>query len=43
MIDEQGEMRPHLVFFVHGKKTRNIEVPLAGSEEVVILQALSGG
>ena len=43
MIDEQDEMRPHMVFFVRGEKTRNIEEPLAGSEEVVILQALSGG
>ena len=43
MIDEQDEMRPHLVFFVRGEKTRNLEEPLAGSEEVVILQALSGG
>lgn len=43
MIDEQDRMRPHVVFFVRGEKTRNLAEPLAGSDEVVILQALSGG
>jgi hypothetical protein len=31
------------VFFVGGERTRDLEVPLAGHDEVVILQALSGG
>ncbi len=43
MINEQDEMRPHLIFFVHGRKTRNLDEALAGSPEVVIVQALSGG
>jgi sulfur-carrier protein len=43
MIDEQENMRPHVVFFVGGERTRDLEVPLAGHDEVVILQALSGG
>jgi molybdopterin converting factor small subunit len=43
MIDEQDRMRPHIVFFVRGAKTFDLDEPLAGSEEVVILQALSGG
>ncbi len=43
MINEQDEMRPHIVFFVRGEKTRNLSESLAGSEEVVIMQALSGG
>jgi hypothetical protein len=43
MINEQDEMRPHVVFFVRGEKTRDLQAPLAGSTEVVILQALSGG
>ena len=43
IINEQDEMRPHVVFFVRGEKTRNIDEPLLGSEEVVIVQALSGG
>jgi len=36
-------MWPHIVFFVRGEKTRNLSESLAGSEEVVIMQALSGG
>jgi len=43
MINEQDEMRPHIVFFVAGEKTRNLAEPLTDSEEVVIMQALSGG
>ncbi len=43
IINEQDEMRPHVVFFVRGEKTRNLGELLAGSEEVVIMQALSGG
>ncbi len=43
MINEQDEMRPHIVFFVRGEKTRNLSESLTGSEEVVIMQALSGG
>lgn len=43
MINEQEQMRPHIAFFVHGKKTRNLQENLQGSAEVVIMQALSGG
>jgi len=43
MIDEQDRMRPHIVFFVRGSKTQDLRESLAGSSEVVILQALSGG
>ena len=43
MINEQDEMRPHIVFFVSGEKTRNLSESLIGSDEVVIMQALSGG
>lgn len=43
MINEQDEMRPHIIFFVGGQRTRNILEPLAGIHEVVILHALSGG
>lgn len=43
MINEQDEMRPHIAFFVRGTKTRDLEESLAGSDEVVIMQALSGG
>ena len=43
MIDEQDQMRPHIAFFVGGEKTRDLLAPLAGTHEVVIMQALSGG
>jgi len=43
MINEQDEMRPHIIFFVGGMRTRNLQESLAGTEEVVILHALSGG
>lgn len=43
MIDEQDAMRPHIAFFVGGDKTRDLAAPLAGVDEVVIMQALSGG
>ena len=43
MINEQDQMRPHVAFFVHGEKTRDLRACLIGSDEVVIMQALSGG
>jgi sulfur-carrier protein len=43
VVDEQDRMRPHVLFFVHGTRTLDLGVSLAGSDEVVILQALSGG
>ncbi|MDA1075008.1 MAG: MoaD/ThiS family protein [Proteobacteria bacterium] len=43
MINEQDQMRPHVAFFVRGQKTRNIGESLHGADEVVIMQALSGG
>lgn len=43
MVDEQDQIRRHVVIFVKGAKTTDLSEPLADSEEVVILQALSGG
>ena len=43
MINEQDEMRPHIIFFVGGTRTRDINETLNGVDEVVILHALSGG
>lgn len=43
MINEQDEMRPHIIFFVGGVRTRNLQESLAHTDEVVILHALSGG
>jgi sulfur-carrier protein len=43
VIDEQGGMRPHMRFFVNGKATFDLSRPLHASDELVIVQALSGG
>ncbi len=43
MVNEQDEVRPHVVLFVNGNKTSALSAKLAGVDEVVIMQALSGG
>jgi sulfur-carrier protein len=43
MIDEQYAIRPHVRIFVNGAQVWGLEAPLRPSDEVQILQALSGG
>jgi len=43
MINEQDRMRPHVRFFVNGKQVFDPSQPLSPGDEVVIVQALSGG
>jgi molybdopterin converting factor small subunit len=43
MIDEQERMRPHIRFFVNGAQTFDLSCALQASDEVLIVQALSGG
>ncbi len=43
MIDEQERMRRHIRFFVNGAQTFDLEAPLRESDELCIVQALSGG
>jgi sulfur carrier protein ThiS len=43
MIDEQDCIRPHIRFFVNGELVRDPKHPLRPSDEVQIVQALSGG
>jgi molybdopterin converting factor small subunit len=43
MIDEQDRMRPHIRFFVNGWQVRDLAQPVGECDEVVIVQALSGG
>ena len=43
MIDEQDRMRPHIRFFINGELTRNLAQPLRTTDEIIIVQALSGG
>lgn len=43
MIDEQDRMRPHIRFFINGELTRDLKHPLRPTDEIIIVQALSGG
>jgi molybdopterin converting factor small subunit len=43
MIDEQERMRRHVRFFVNGEQVFDLARPLRASDEVQIVQALSGG
>jgi sulfur-carrier protein len=43
MIDEQHRMRPHIRFFVNGMQSFDLGQSLRSGDEVVIVQALSGG
>lgn len=43
VIDEQDRIRRHIRIFVNGQQARDLAQPLAGTEEVIIVQALSGG
>jgi molybdopterin converting factor small subunit len=43
MIDEQETMRRHIRFFVNGAQTFDLALPLRESDELAIVQALSGG
>jgi len=43
IVDEQDRMRPHVRFFVNGAQVLDLATPLAPSDEIQIVQALSGG
>ncbi|MCB1917379.1 MAG: MoaD/ThiS family protein [Rhodocyclaceae bacterium] len=43
MIDEQQRIRRHIRVFCAGQQLPSIDAPLDGSDEVLIVQALSGG
>ena len=43
MIDEQDRMRRHVRFFVNGDQTFDLQRALRPTDEVCIVQALSGG
>ena len=42
VLDEQDRIRHHVVVFVDGERSA-LDDPVAGSSEVYVLQALSGG
>ena len=43
MIDEQERVRRHIRIFVNGEQVNDLVRPLNATDEVVIVQALSGG
>ncbi len=43
MIDEQNRIRPHIRFFVGGVQARDMAQALKPTDELLIVQALSGG
>ena len=43
MIDEQDAIRRHMRIWVNQDEVRTLNVPLAASDEVIIIQALTGG
>jgi len=43
IVDEQERMRRHMRFFVNGEQVFALTRPLAPTDELQIVQALSGG
>ncbi len=43
VIDEQGQMRGHMRFFVNSEQVFDLTHALRPTDEVYLLQALSGG
>jgi sulfur-carrier protein len=43
VVDEQDAIRPHIKMFVDGELARRLDTPVAGSTELMIVGALSGG
>lgn len=43
MIDEQDRVRRHIRIFVNGEQVHTLSQPLRATDDVVIVQALSGG
>jgi sulfur-carrier protein len=43
VVDEQVVMRPHMIVWLHGERCRDLTAPVTPADEVVLMQALSGG
>lgn len=43
VVDEQDRVRRHMRIFLNGEAARDMAVPLAEGDEVLIFGALSGG
>ena len=43
MVDEQGRLRRHVNVFVNDESVRDLGTPVVDTDELTIMQALSGG
>ena len=43
VVDEQGQLRPHMRIFVNRTIERDLALAIGDGDEVVLMQALSGG
>jgi sulfur-carrier protein len=43
MVDEQGRIRRHMRVFINDEATRDLRDEVAATDELTIMQALSGG
>lgn len=43
VVDEQQRMRPHMVVWLGGERCRDLDAAIGPDDEVVLMQALSGG
>ncbi len=43
MVDEQDRIRRHIRIFINAAQVMDLERPLQAADDVVIVQALSGG
>ena len=43
VVDEQGQMRQHMVVWIDGERCRDLTTDVTALDELVLMQALSGG
>lgn len=43
IVDEQGRLRQHMKVFVNAEMTRDLSSPVTATDEITVMQALSGG
>ena len=43
VLDEAGELRPHVAVLVDGINRRNLDRPVAPADDIAVIQAISGG
>jgi molybdopterin converting factor small subunit len=43
VVDEQGQVRPHMNIFLGEQSVRDLDTPVSAAAEIYIVGALSGG